>query len=308
MATNCLDKIPIYLKEPLLLDNGTTTGIIYVMCGKCARCLQRRKMEWSFRMNEERKISKTAYFVTLTYNTENVPYATTYYNKKTKKTDILKQYRYKTLNKHDLEKFFKKLRKNQKNSETTLEHLRNNLKNEDKIKYYACGEYGSQRNRPHFHAILYNTSRAVIEKSWSMGDVQVLPANNASVSYVMKYLDKRLDKTKDKTKEPEFNTMSEGIGLEYVRKNGSWHKANIDILYVSNETGIKVPMPKYYREKIFSESERKAQAILVTNIMEELDKENIQHYGYKRFITKQDGERKFSKEIFKKACKSRIID
>jgi len=95
----CLDKIKIELKEPIQDEQGLDRREIYVSCGSCVRCLERRKAEWGFRMEYEMSQSKCAYFVTLTYDNENVPYT----NKGLK-----------TLVPNDLTKFFKKLRPNEK--------------------------------------------------------------------------------------------------------------------------------------------------------------------------------------------------
>jgi len=72
--TECLAKMPITLKDAIANVYGEVTYEIMVPCGKCERCLDRRKREWGFRMEEEMKQSKTAYFVTLTYNRMHVPY------------------------------------------------------------------------------------------------------------------------------------------------------------------------------------------------------------------------------------------
>jgi len=69
---DCLSKRDIYLKDPVMIK-GELRGQIKVPCGKCARCIERRKMEWGFRMEIEMGESKTAYFVTLTYAPSRVP-------------------------------------------------------------------------------------------------------------------------------------------------------------------------------------------------------------------------------------------
>jgi len=284
--------MPIRLKEPIEIK-GAWRYEISIPCGKCARCLERRKMEWGFRMGIELEASKTAYFVTLTYDQENVPY---------------NRYGIKTLKPKNLTNFFKRLRQNQRRGETTIEHLTNGLRNTDRIKYYAAGEYGEQRGRPHYHAIIFNTAIKYVESSWQLGGVHVVKANEMTIAYVMKYLDKHKDKKQDKRKVPEYNVMSEEIGMDYVYKMREWHKRNIEILYVTSKKGIRVPMPKYYREKIFSEDERKAQVMIVENKMEELKDEQIKEYGQDLYNTIKNRELKYTEAKFKKGTKKRIID
>ena len=53
--------------------------------------------------------------------------------------------------------------------------------------------------------------------------------------------------------------MSKGIGDNYMTdKMVKWHKANLtDRMYCSLPDGKKVSMPRYYKDKIYSEMERK---------------------------------------------------
>ena len=44
-----------------------------VPCGRCINCIQRKRAEWSFRLLIEHQNSKSAHFLTLTYNEENIP-------------------------------------------------------------------------------------------------------------------------------------------------------------------------------------------------------------------------------------------
>lgn len=322
MATDCLFKITIKLEKPIEKNDRLIT-FINIPCGKCARCIERRKMEWSFRMMEEMKEAKTAYFVTLTYDNENVPInelgIKTLVQTRAKdlklqaiekgRKRITKKFKRETPDR-SLEGFFKRLRRNQERSKPTIEFITNNLLNTDKIKYYAAGEYGEKKGswRPHYHAIIFNASERNITKSWTLGGVHCVKATEATISYVMKYLDKRYDKKQNWMKNPEFNVMSEGIGKSYIDKNKSWHKRNIDILYVTTMKGIKIPMSKYYRHQIFTKDERDEQVILVTDTLNQLRFEEISEYGHEWFNTKQSKLKKETERRFKKKIKKRIVD
>lgn len=321
MATDCLFKITIELKDPIE-RNGEWVTHINIPCGKCGRCIERRKMEWGFRMAVEMGISKTAYFVTLTYAPETVPY-----NKYGKKTLIptraidLKIKKEaegkKRINKRWIDRsfqgFIKRLRQNHKRANTkrtntTIEGLMNGLTNKDKIKFYGAGEYGTEKFRPHYHAIIFNASEKTILKSWDLGGVHIVKANEATITYVMKYLDKLHNKEKDNSKQPEFNTMSEGIGESYIQRNKDWHLRNIDILYVTNEKGIRIPMPRYYREKIFSQADREEQIIIVNEILNEIRNEKIQAMGWHEFNASQNRLKRETEMRFQKKIKKRNID
>lgn len=324
MKTDCQFKITIALKKPVD-KNGTLLTHINIPCGKCGRCLQRRKMEWGFRMQDELIHSKTAYFVTLTYNPENVPYNK--YGQKTliptrqidleiKAQEEGRKRKTKTWKNNQVDRslqgFVKRVRQNQKRifkNDITIESLTNGLGPTDKIKFYGCGEYGEERGRPHMHLIMFNTCRRAIELSWNLGGIDIRIATSGEIAYVMKYLDKQHGQEKVKMKEPEFSTMSEGIGENYIRKNKSWHKQNLDILFVTTSSGIRIPMPKWFREQIFSEDERKEQIILVTEKLEDAKVNLIKELGGQHEYTKYINEKKRETERrFKKKIKKRIID
>lgn len=318
--TDCQFKIPLQLKEAIEREDRLITHI-NVPCGKCGRCLQRRKMEWSFRMMNELIHSKTAYFVTLTYDPENVPYNK--YGKKTlvptRTKDIelrkLEEGRKRKTKKwlgslvdRSLQGFFKRLRQNHKRTRDTYESVTHGLTTKDKIKYFACGEYGEERGRPHYHAIIFNASILAIQKSWLLGGIHIVKATEANINYTMKYVDKMYGQEKAWDKEPEFSTMSEGIGLNYIVKNKEWHKQNLDVLYVSTWTGIRIPMPKYYRDKIFTEDERKDQVIIVTSILDEIKNEEILKKGMDKYAREKNTLAKETERRFKKKIKKRIVD
>jgi len=292
--TNCLEKIPVTLKEPQWCNIAKKhVTQINVPCGKCARCLDRRKMEWSFRMEQEMNISKTAFFVTLTYAPEHI--------KRSK-------YGQRTLVPKHLQDYMKRLRINHLRTKDSWEHYYNNLKSTDKVKMYGCGEYGEERKRPHYHLIIFNSSRIAIEKSWDKGHVHCVPANKYTISYCMKYLDKRFGTKQDWRKEPEFNTMSEGIGECYIDKMKNWHTNNLDVLYVSNINGHRIPMPRYYRQKLFTEEQRKFQSLNVENIMRITKETEIRVLGLENWKNETKHIQKEADTRFLKKVKRRVVD
>lgn len=163
-------------------------GNIHVPCGKCPKCLKRRASGWSFRLMQEGKSALSALFVTLTYAKDI----------KTTKNG------YMTLNKRDAQLFFKKLRKKRSKKE-----------NQDApIKYYLCGEYGGKFKRPHFHAIVFNSSYDHVLNSWDHGNVHFGDVNGASIGYCLKYMQKpkQTGKHANDDRLPEFSLMSKGLG------------------------------------------------------------------------------------------------
>lgn len=204
-----------------------------VPCGKCPKCKGRRTSGWSFRLIKEEESSSSSYFVTLTYDTDNVP---------------ITPKGWMTLNKKHVQLFFKKLRR------------RNPF---NKLVYYVCGEYGSQKKRPHYHVILFNVEHVkTIQDSWSYGSVDVGTVTGASVGYTLKYISKPskipLHKNDDRLK--EFSLMSKGIGKRYITDSmRAWHKADLaGRCYINIGDGKKAGMPRYYKDRIYTEQERQA--------------------------------------------------
>lgn len=228
-----------------------------VPCNKCHECRARRGAGWSFRLRQEEKKHATAFFVTYTYSDENLP-----------RDDC----GFPTLVKEDLQKYFKILRKRLVKS---------------KVKYYACGEYGSITARPHYHAIIFGAPRDVLEASWKHGHCYVGEVSAASIAYVCGYVNKpRVIKHGD-SRSPEFNLMSKGLGLGYVTdKMVKWHKDNM-AAYCVLEGGVKTSLPRYYRDKIFDAQEKEQLAVLAEINHEIRQEELIQKKGYGVFVHEQ---------------------
>ena len=218
---------------------------IAVPCGNCPACKLRRVSDWCIRLAEEDKVSSSAFFVTLTYDTNHVP---------------ISPKGYMTLNKRDVQLWMKRLRK----------------KSNNKLRYYLAGEYGEQKYRPHYHVILFNLEdKEYIYDTWKLGNVHVGDVSTNSIAYTAKYIDKEkripLHQNDDRLK--EFSHMSTGVGKSYLYKtvNGkeipkheifNYHKADIENNYITSN-GYKKPLPRYYRKKIYTEQELRDQVDLI---------------------------------------------
>lgn len=227
----------------------------WVPCGRCPPCRQRRINSWVFRMMEEDKVSSSSYFVTLTYDTNNVP---------------MSDHGYMTLCKKDFQDFMKRLRWN-----TCVRG----------IKYFACGEYGSTNYRPHYHAILFNVPDPdAIVTAWGKGDVHVGLVSSDSIAYTLKYMDKppakgRIFYRDDRVR--EFPLMSKGLGKSYLTDAMvKYHRADFDRLYCTKPGGFKIALPRYYKERIFSSDE-----------MVELVPDIITKVNARRVLAERDFER-----------------
>ena len=173
-----------------------------IPCGKCLGCRQAMSMEWSNRLILESKYHEHAYFVTLTYNDENITHC---YGVDPKTGEIG---RFETLVKKDVQNFIKRIRFNSGASD---------------LRYYCAGEYGEKTDRPHYHLIIFGLNlevdlipfgfsetgnqyyrSAFLERNWintyngeKLGFVSCEPANYYTMKYVSAYVTKKLGNKPD---------------------------------------------------------------------------------------------------------------
>lgn len=200
---------------------------VIVPCGHCMPCRINRVRAWTIRiLMEYESFGQKGLFITLTYDNEHLP---------------LNQ----TLVKSDLQKFLKRLRRDLGNR---------------RIKYFACGEYGTKTQRPHYHLIvlgLDDNDRDLIKENWTFCDWLCLP-NSAigsvcadSIRYVCGYVQKKLYGSSSKIEYestgriPPFQLQSQGLGLKYFEA----HKEE----YINTKgipfKGTIASIPRYFKEK-----------------------------------------------------------
>lgn len=234
-------------------------------CGRCPPCKKRRVDGWVFRLMEEDKVSTSAHFVTLTYAPQFVPISANGFM---------------TLDKLAFPNYMKRLRKLTTN----------------KLKYYACGEYGSKNKRPHYHAIVFNVpDEEMFYDAWKLdgvhlGQVFVGNVTGNSVAYTMKYIDKgpnvegvfpgwvpfvgRDDRLK------EFALMSKGMGAAYCNDPAvkKYHTDDLNRVCITVDGGFKIAMPRYYKERIYTEDERAELGSLAELAASKSESENYARY------------------------------
>lgn len=229
--------------------------------------MKRRTSGWSYRLVKEGERSKSALFVTLTYDTSCVP---------------ISENGFMNLDKTDVQKFFKRLRK---------------LSNE-KLKYYVCGEYGTKKMRPHYHIILFNANKEMVHKAWMLnnkplGSIFIGQVTDASIGYTLKYMTKKgkipLHFNDDRQK--EFSLMSKKMGDNYITKNMvKWHKEDLEKrMYVNIPGNKKIAMPRYYKDKIYNEIEKQKISEYLLKISEQETEKLQKELGdnYEKTIVQQ---------------------
>ena len=229
---------------------------IEIPCGKCIGCRLDYSRQWANRCMLEAKQYEHNAFITLTYEDASL----TYNNGADRKTGEVTKVP--TLVPEELTKFMKDLRRYYKY------HY-----GEEGIRFYACGEYGSKSDRPHFHIIVFNLNirdkeylftnnshdkiytSEIIRKIWGKGHVTIGDVTWNSAAYTARYVMKKI-KGKDAKNYyellgivPEFTRMSrrEGIARNYYENNKS-KIYELDEIIIANKKGLaqKIKPCKYY--------------------------------------------------------------
>ncbi len=206
---SALGKRPVtFIKSQAYTDRPVT-----IPCGQCSGCRLERSRQWAIRCHHEASLYKENSFITLTYSEENLP------------KDL-------SLDVRELQLFMKKLRK----------------KYPQRIRFYACGEYGEKNGRPHYHLCLFNHqfndlvpyresnghmlyTSAQLEKLWTHGYATIGEVTFQTAAYTARYIMKKINGKEadnhylyiNKDGEywhllPEFTTMSRkpGIGTQWL--------------------------------------------------------------------------------------------
>jgi len=179
----CVHPVECYRKfgGGITWSRADSTGLpAQIRCGQCIGCRLYRSREWAVRMMHEVQSLREAgsMFLTLTYEDGSVP------------SDG-------SLDRGEFPRFAKRLRKRV-----------------GAFRYFHCGEYGEDNNRPHYHAAvfgyrdpdLYRWSASgsgfdllrspVVEAAWQLGHVVVGEMDFASAQYVAGYVTKKLQVSK----------------------------------------------------------------------------------------------------------------
>ncbi|QCS36183.1 replication initiator protein [Capybara microvirus Cap1_SP_151] len=207
---------------PEVLERIKNKDMLLIPCGRCFSCRSKKAMSWTIRNYFESEKYDQKCFITATYNEFKCP---------------------RFLVKKDLQLLIKQIRR----------YIDYHISSDMKIKYFACGEYGGQFGRPHFHILLYgfcfpkdhilkdeNGKKEYISlkltELWNRGIISFSDCVDAShIKYTCGYVQKKLfhiysDAEKkllqdwielhpDDHFQDSFITCSKGIGLEFFDKN-----------------------------------------------------------------------------------------
>lgn len=243
-------------------DALTTGQLVSVPCGRCIGCRIDRTRQWMVRNVHENMMHNESAFLTLTIAPENME------KHGPSVSNLVHQ------------KFIRALRKK-------LEPK--------KIRFYMCGEYGENFNRPHYHYLIFGHGfpdktpwqrlRGIqyyrsefLEKIWTYGFATIGAVTPETAGYTARYVmkkflgdesDKHYQAVDASTGEliqltPEFCRMSlkPGIGQEWFEKYGRSDIYDSGDFVVIN--GKKYRCPRYYDKLLGELDERELETIKAT--------------------------------------------
>ena len=203
-------------KRPIVFNakDGYADMPVTVPCGRCIGCRLEYSRQWAIRCVHEAQMHEKNAFITLTFNKENLP----------------EDY---SVQKWHLQKFFRRMRKKG-----------------IKMRYFACGEYGEQKSRPHYHALIfgydfpdkeiwsYNNGNPLwrsreLETLWPYGYCMIGEVTFESAAYVARYVMKKWKKDgrEDDTEVQMANAVVD-------RETGEIHEINPEFVLMSRRPGI----------------------------------------------------------------------
>lgn len=217
---------------------------VTVSCGKCAECETQKRTEWSFRLKWEQKDHTYTWFVMLTYATEHLRFHD-------RKGNI---YSRPVLYKKDLQDFLKRLRARQ-----NYLQKKGVINSEHQIRYFAVGEYGDEKHRPHYHLILFGLHPIVRDELhngniWAKGFAKPRPfdGNPKGFYYLTKYVFKQQNSELYNKEISPFLIMSRKphIGQRFTRLALKSMANENEYLMVTKGLKRNHQIPKTIRKKL----------------------------------------------------------
>ncbi|WNK14863.1 MAG: replication initiator protein [Microvirus sp.] len=219
-------------------------GQLSLPCGQCIGCRLDRSVDWVIRIMHERALHEYAWFVTLTYSDEFVPYGG-------------------TLHYRHFQLFMKRLRARC-----------------GPTRFFMCGEYGDTTFRPHYHAALFGPDfpdkykwrksaagfqlfrSPLLESLWDLGSSEIGNLSFESAAYVARYCMKKItgdgadahyeqlvpDTGEVVRRDSEFAKMSLRPGIGALWFDKFFREVLVhDGVYLG---AVKLPVPRYYVDRL----------------------------------------------------------
>lgn len=228
----------------MLCRNPFTNQAGAFPCGQCQPCRINRRRLWTHRLMLEQMSHDHSSFITLTYADEHIPPEN-------------------SLAPKELSDWLKRFRK-------SVYPVR--------VRFYACGEYGEENQRPHYHIAMFGYPSCVygqttyrkerisccencsrVHDTWSRGRIQCGTLTVESSQYVAGYVLKKMTSHDDPRlngRYPEFQRQSIGLGSGSIDQIAeTLRKFNLDQSMADVPSALQhgkkiFPLGRYLRRKL----------------------------------------------------------
>lgn len=217
------------------------TRWVAAKCGVCPECRKEAANQWRIRLIEDFKQGGEKKFVTLSFSPESL--------KKLMEETGLEECNAIAI--IAMRRFLERWRRKYKKS----------------VKHWAVTELGGKNSeRIHLHAILWtDKTKEEISERWKYGNVDVgYKCDQSTVTYISKYL-KKEDKKHIGYKPRTL--VSPGIGKNYIDEGGKHnvYRGERTFTRYKERNGTETALPTYYKNHIYTASQREALWIMALN-------------------------------------------
>lgn len=266
-------------KIPAVIDDRLLT--VPINCGKCIECTKKKAREWQIRLQQDIRDYSQAQFVTLTLSNESYTklYHEVHKNYKHQPEDKWSAYYIDNdIAKLAIRRFLERWRKKYKKS----------------VRHWLITELGHKNTEHiHLHGIIYTPHWQEIRKIWGYGYVwdgysqngkRINYVSDRTINYMTKYVHK-IDKQHKMYK--SIILCTPGIGGGYTNTPAAkLNRFNFEHTRDSfvTRTGHKMALPKYWKNKIYTDEEKELLWI------RELNKDHRYIGGEKIYLTQGEEE------------------
>jgi hypothetical protein len=275
--TNASGKRSLVFNQKAAIDDSEVT----IPCGGCIGCRLEKSRQWSSRLMHEAKYHEQKAFLTLTYDDLHLP----------------------------------------ENNQLVLKHLQDFMKRlrkkTNKLRYFACGEYGETSLRAHYHMILFGCDFAdrkphsksasgeqlwvseQLNETWGHGHCLIGSVTQQSCGYVARYIMKKVtgqlandhySRVNPITGEwylqkPEFIVMSRrpGIGHRYYEEFKAELFATDSVIH----NGRELPVPNYYTRLLAQDNPDRHEGVLFNRQVRSSTKQNRENSTRERLAVRE---------------------
>lgn len=241
-------------------------------CGHCFECRKKKRNMWRIRMKEQKKDTPIGVFFTGTVSPARYEEIKNKYNLKDDNDIATKIIRL----------FLERIRKETGKS----------------IKHWIVTEKGhTNTRRIHIHGLFFDTLNIgkynlerLLKRNWIDGySYNGYSTSEKCINYISKYMTKRDDIN------PEFIgkvLASPGLGAGYTKRAKQYHTYHGEHTHEEyiNYNGTKETLPRYYKEKLWTEEQRQELWIIKEN-------KGVKWIGKQKFNTNSQEERESYESI-----------